>query len=726
MLTQFLIAAIILWSLTLATFANGIDDNEKEANNQPVNDLDLIIKRGTLRIIVPARLPSGFRLPRSESPMLNQLALVTKFAESLKLHPEIVPVSSFKDILPTLIRGEGDIVVANLTVTEERKKKMAFSIPVTHINQVVLVSKLDTKTSITKDLIDKRLLLNSATSFWKRGLDFKKRYPSINLVDQNADLTDEEVIDLIATKQFDATIRDSNIAEMYLSYRDDIRIAFNASAEQDIAFGLRLESTQLKKSLNEHLSLKKLETDHIESNFGDLAEIKKRGVLRVLLRNNASSYFIWRGQLMGFEYEMAQAFAKKLKVRLEVYVPKDDENPLEWLSNGRVDLVAGFLQETPDWKNRKVSASLPYHHAFPHIIVPKKAKQLSSIFDLHEQTVVLHKNSVYWQALEKMKNYGININLVEAPINQEIEEIIQSVADGDYPITIADEHFLDIEVANNTAVKSAFTFGDQINHSLAIRSENVNLLKIINNYIKSKKDARLYTRLYDKYFLNPRQIKRHLKHHQRKLKGKKILSVYDELVQKYSEKYGFDWRIITAQMFQESRFNPNARSRAGAIGLMQIMPSTGKQLGLSNIKNPQVNIHAGTKYMKWLYNKFDISLPAVDRMWFTLASYNAGLGHVIDARSLAGKLGLNRDRWFGNVEKAMLLLSKKKYSKKARFGYVRGREPVGYVRSIQKIYASYLNIFPDKDIFSTLELKWNSDKNKISKATMSYSTIALD
>ncbi len=698
---QFTLLIVSAFGLIIPAMATDINDENKVSSH---DDFAKILDRGTLRIIVPARLPSGFRLPRSESPLLKQLALVTDFAQSLNLHPEIVPVSSFNKLLPTLINGGGDVIVANLTVTDKRKNIMAFSRPVAHIKQVVLVPKSDNETSVTKDLKGKRLLLNSASSYWARGLDFKKRYPTIQLIDQDSDLTDEEAINLIATKQYDATIRDSNIAQMYLSYRDDIQIAFNASGEQDIALGLRLKSKNLKVALDDYLRQKNLETNHLKTNFGDLAEIKKRGVLRILLRNNASSYFIWRDRLMGFEYEMAQAFAKHLKVRLEVYVPKDGESAIEWLTKGRVDIAAGFLRETPEWKQKKVTASLPYHQAFPHIITSTKNQSLQSIGDLDGKTVVLQKNSIYWQELEKMKDFGITINLVEAPFNQEIEEIIQGVAGGEYQITVADEHYLDIELANDLAVKSAFTFGDQVNHSLAIRSESVNLLKVINNYIKDKKNSRLYSRLYDKYFLNPKQIKRHLKHHQRKHKGNKILSVYDELVQKYSNKYDFDWRIITAQMFQESRFDPKAISSAGAIGLMQVMPATGRQVGLPNIKNPQINIHAGTKYMRWLYNKFDNSLPSVDRMWFTLASYNAGLGHVIDARSLAGKLGLDRDRWFDNVEKAMLLLSKKEFSSKARFGYVRGREPVGYVRSIKKLYATYLNLFPEKDVNSSLEL----------------------
>ena len=131
-------------------------------------------------------------------------------------------------------------------------------------------------------------------------------------------------------------------AKMYLNYRDDLRIAFKASSEQSLALGMRLDSIELKKSLDHYLTQVKLSTHHEEENFGDLLDIKKRGVLRVLLKNNASSYFLKRGQLMGFEYEMAKAFAKHLGVRLVVHVPPGNDETLDWLEEGKVDIAAWF------------------------------------------------------------------------------------------------------------------------------------------------------------------------------------------------------------------------------------------------------------------------------------------------------------------------------------------------------------------------------------------------
>jgi membrane-bound lytic murein transglycosylase F len=168
------------------------------------------------------------------------------------------------------------------------------------------------------------------------------------------------------------------------------------------------------------------------------------------------------------------------------------------------------------------------------------------------------------------------------------------------------------------------------------------------------------------------------------------LSPYDEFVKKYAKKYNFDWRLMVAQMHQESHFDPNARSFAGAHGLFQIMPRTAKQMNLENIDDPETGIHAGIKYMDWVRERMTYIKPEEGQLiWFTLASYNAGAGHVRDAVSLARKKGWNPHRWFGHVEKAMLLLSKAEYAKKARYGYVRGHEPVQYVHAIKNRFDTF-------------------------------------
>jgi membrane-bound lytic murein transglycosylase F len=170
------------------------------------------------------------------------------------------------------------------------------------------------------------------------------------------------------------------------------------------------------------------------------------------------------------------------------------------------------------------------------------------------------------------------------------------------------------------------------------------------------------------------------------------LSPYDDLARQYAERYGFDWRLIVSQMYQESRFDPNAKSWVGALGLLQVLPRTGKELGLENLRDPETGLHAGVKYLDWLMRRFEPDLPVAERTWFALASYNAGVGHVRDARRLARQLDMDPDRWFNNVEKAMLLLANQRYARKARHGYVRGHEPVNYVREIRDRYLAYIKL----------------------------------
>ncbi len=246
---------------------------------------------------------------------------------------------------------------------------------------------------------------------------------------------------------------------------------------------------------------------------------------------------------------------------------------------------------------------------------------------------------------------------------------------------------MDLELTWRDDVKGAFALGQPVAHGWAVYSGKPKLLDAIDAFVDKTYRGTFYNILHKKYFKNVRRARRHVEGRAAK-SGQ--LSPYDQHVREYAEHYGFDWRLIAAQMYQESRFDPKARSWAGAQGLLQVMPRTANQLGLTNLQDPAVGIHAGVKYLAWLRKNFTGDIERTDQTWFTLAAYNAGYGHVLDARRLAAELKLDPDRWFGNVEQAMLLLSKPKYYKRTRHGYVRGGQPVIYVREIKRRYAAYV------------------------------------
>lgn len=657
-------------------------------------DLETLEQRGSLRILIPANIGGVFYLPRAGWPVEAQHEAAADFARAQGLTPELVAVEKFTDLIPSLLEGRGDIIAANLSITESRRKEIGFSVPLTSVRQQVLVAQSQEGINRKEDLDGKRVMVHRGSSFWERLESLRKVYPRIQLTERPPGMSDEEELDELAAGRIDASVRDSNIAAMYLTYRDDIKVAFELSGTDDIAWGIRPDSTQLQSALNKFLHLEFLAEAEQPRHTDGLKGIRKRRVLRVLLRNNAASYFLYKGELHGFEYELAKAFAEANKLRLEVIVPDTHAQLLEWLREGKGDVAAGFLEPSDELRARGVAFSRPYHFAPRHLVI-RADDELDCVAGLQGRTVTVRKSSPYWQDLLALQENGGLFQLEPAPEDMETEELIERVAAGEIDATVADGHLLDIELARGLPVKSGFKLSGDREHAVAVRAENDKLLAALNRFIKDQYKGVVYNILYKKYFTNRRNI-RNLAAGRLGGKDGGGLSPYDGAMRRYAEKYGFDWRLIAAQMYQESRFDPKAESFAGAQGLLQVMPRTAKFMGFSKINKPEDGIHAGVKYLDWVRNRFETSLPFNERMWFTLAAYNAGHGHVDDARRLARQKGWDGDRWFGNAEKAMLLLSKKKYASKARYGYVRGIEPVSYVRNIRQRYRAYVEIAGDK------------------------------
>lgn len=396
---------------------------------------------------------------------------------------------------------------------------------------------------------------------------------------------------------------------------------------------------------------------------------------------------------MGFEYELAREFADYHGLRLEVVVPPSHRELTTWLLEGRADIAFGFIEPDPRQRRLGIEFSEPYHYARQHIVVHKD-DSASSLSELDYRTIFVRHHSGYWERLSRLQEEGAGFSLRSTDDAVETEQLIQMVSRGKYKATMADEHLLDIELAKAVQVRSAYATDELVPHAIALRKRNPELKRALDAFVKQMYKSEFYNLTYNKYFKSRRSV-------QRLARGRVVdalkgqISPYDKLVRKYADHYGFDWRLVTAQMYQESKFNPKAKSHVGAKGLMQLMPRTARAMGVKNSSDPANNIQGGIKYLDWLRDRFNSNLPISERLWFTLASYNAGTGHVQDARRLARQLGHDPDRWFGHTEQAMLLLSKKQYSNKARYGYVNGNEPVNYVRDIKQRFEAYIDLSRD-------------------------------
>ncbi|MCK5336063.1 MAG: transporter substrate-binding domain-containing protein, partial [Gammaproteobacteria bacterium] len=676
------------------------DDTPPSVSTLPVDesyietgDLTAIKEHGQLRILV---MPMDERwLPRKGNSFSDEQELAVKLAEQLGLEAVFVHVEKFEDLIPELNKGRGDLIAANLTIRSSRKEQVQFTVPLAHSIERI-VSRIDDKISTRKNLNGRTIAFREKSSYQETIEALKKQQPEIKTEILPGHLSTDQILDQLVSKQIDLAIVDSNILGVLAGYRDDFKIGLALTGDRALAWAIRKDNPELLRITNQFLTQQQL-TRRVESVFtDDFDAIRKRKTLRVITRNNAASYFLWRGELLGFEYEFVKAFAKEHKLRLEIISAPSHEAQIPMLLEGKGDIIASFLTITDKRKERGIVFSRPHHKASEIIVSRADDKTIDSVDDLKGRSVVVRKSSAYWETLQALQNTGLEFNLVAAPENMETEEIIAQVADGKFDLTLADNHLLDIELTWRDDIRAALVLGEVRNNAWAMRDNNPKLTKAVNQFIKKQYRSLFYNVTYNKYFKNAHKIKKY-RSQRIDLNPDGTLSPYDKLVKKYAQKHEFDWRLIVAQMYQESRFNPEAKSWVGALGLMQVMPRTAKEMGIGNLKQPESGIKAGVQYLNWVRDRFEAELDVKARMWFTLAAYNAGQGHVKDARRLARKQGLNPNRWFDNVEKAMLLLSKKKYYSKARHGYVRGREPVNYVREIRSRYRAYIRLASDND-----------------------------
>lgn len=651
--------------------------------------LSSIKKQGQLRILTLRE--SENYLPREgEGPYLEQ-ELATEFAHSLKVRPVRVYVDSFQELIPALLEGHGDLIAANMRITEDRLKQVSFTVPLL-FSREQLVARADDNITSLKQLEGRHISVVPGTSFIETLEGIKKNHPYLDYELLTADQPFDTTLDQLVAGDIDLTVADSVEMEVVTKYRQDVSTPLNLTREVPLGWAIRPDNTGLLATLNRFLELELITHSKKDNYTGDLDTLKKHKTLRLITRNNAASYFLWKGELMGFEYELFRRFAKQQGLRLQVVVAPSHEDMIPMLHRGEGDVIAALLTPNEMRRQQDIVFSRPYLQTTRQLVGRSDEKEISGPEALAGRTLVIRRSSDYWHTAQTLADQSADLKLLPAPENMETEEIIDRVASGEYDLTLADSIVLDLETTWRDDIKGLFLIHeDEQPIAAALRPEDKKLLAALNAFFKKDYRGLHYNISYKKYFESPHGITtRQTQRIQEDSVGH--ISPYDDLVRKYAERHGFDWRLILAQMYQESRFDPKRKSWVGALGLLQVMPRTARAHGFEDrdLSDPETGIEAGIVYLDWLRERFPSELDVRDRIWFALASYNAGLGHVRDARSLARKKGWNPDKWFGNVDQAMLLLSKPEYHKKSKHGYVRGREPVRYVRDIHNRYQAYV------------------------------------
>ncbi len=431
----------------------------------------------------------------------------------------------------------------------------------------------------------------------------------------------------------------------------------------------------------------------------------KDGVLTVLMDNSLSSYFIYRGEPMGYDYDMLKLFTEENDLTLNIKIIGQVENIIDSLMAGEGDLVAANLAISED-RMEKIAFSESLFRTSQVLVqrLPENIKDLNKDqiekrlirdrLDLEGKTVVVRKNSSYELILQNLiRETGIALKIKYADSDAVTEDLFDMVSNGQIDYTLCDKNKAVLFRAyyDNLDINTPMSLSQPI--AWGINKASTELLASIDSWIEKRKGAMEFNMIYNKYFTLDKRMQRTISKEYDVVKDGKI-SVYDDLLRQNAQALNWDWRLLAALVHKESRFNPQTKSWRGAVGLMQLMPKTAGSYGVSpaGLTNPAKNIMAGTKHLAMLEKHWKSIIPdSLECIKFTLGSYNVGLGHVEDAVRLAKKYQLKTDVWDDNVAKMLLNKAIPKYYKDpiVKYGYCRGREPVNYVKSILEYYAMY-------------------------------------
>jgi len=436
-----------------------------------------------------------------------------------------------------------------------------------------------------------------------------------------------------------------------------------------------------------------------------LRHILERDTLIALTDYNSTNYFIYRGEPMGYQFEMLQEFADYLGVNLKLVITNDMHIAFELLDADKVDLIAMGLTVTSDRK-QLVDFTIPQIQT-KQVLVQRKPENWRKMrtwdeiedqlvrnpLELAGKDVYVQKGTIFADRLAILANeIGDTIHVHVDP-DREVEQLITAVAGGEIEYTVADEHIAKVnqKYYPNIDVNTALSFPQHV--AWAVRHENDSLRIEINDWILGYKKSVASRYVYNKYFNNPRSVNiAQSEYHS--IGGGKI-SQYVEIIRELSATYELDWKLIASLIYQESRFHPEATSWVGAFGLMQLMPTTAEIYGVDTNSPPSDQIRAGIKFLLWLDQQLppEITDPE-ERIRFVMAAYNVGIAHIYDARRLAEKHEKNPNVWTDNVDFFILNKSNPDYYRDSvvKYGYARGEETYNFVVEIFERYEHYKKV----------------------------------
>lgn len=432
----------------------------------------------------------------------------------------------------------------------------------------------------------------------------------------------------------------------------------------------------------------------------DLPQISKRKRLVAIIDQNSTDYFVFKGEPMGFQFEMLKQLGQFLNLEVEIIVSNNMDDDFLALFEGKADIIAKS-QAPSNFESEIVTYGLPLYTT-KHVLVQRKQISGSKLFikkpsELAGQNVYIPIRSAYLQTLNIIVNQvDGDLNVFEMP-GYNAEHLVELVASKKLDYTVCDYEQAKIMKRQFPELDYSTVLSEENSVSWVFRKKSPELLKKVNDWLSYYRTSSQFAIKYRKYF-EDRNNYANISHNYISIRTGRI-SRYDDLIKKYSDVIGWDWRLLASLIYQESRFKPNVKSHAGAFGLMQLMPSTRKYFGVDTTSTVEDQIRAGVMLIKLLDKQIAPRIPdKEERIKFILASYNIGWGHILDAVKIAEKVGKDSQKWDNNVDSCLLSKSDPKILslQEVKFGYARGHETYLFVKQVLNRFEHYKNLVSDK------------------------------
>ncbi len=608
-------------------------------------------------------------LPHRDS--AGEFGMLADFARRQGMNIQWIEADRPDELYSALRRGEADLIATDLSPAHSGDTSLLPSLPMGSFRYHAFGRK-ELSAADPRALQGLRVAISTASPLWPYFEQLRSKLPGIVPVLMPNGTPRATLLAGVSDGHFDVAIAPVRTDEKPLAGHPRLKTLFELSDQNQVVWYFPQQSSALRDALNSYMRRFHAAVLSPQRDYGDLAAIKNRGVLRAITRIDAQNYFVRNGRTAGFEYEMVELFAREHKLRVEYVVADTDQQMLEWLRNGVGDVITTRVRAVDASVDGTFTQSRRYFHS-ASVLVARPGGQLYDLQALAGKRVAVFGNSVEHRALSELVASGIPVQAVVINPGTPPAYLAEQLENWSVDAAIVDAHLIaDLRVAH-PLLEAGMSLPIAYNYAWTLRAQNSRLLQAVDGFVRKEFGSETYQVLAQRYFDEPRFSY---------ISGLARLSPYDKLVRHYADTYDFDWRLIVAQMYRESQFDPGAISAGGALGLMQLTPDTARAMGVANPFDPDAGIRGGIRYLHKLRSYFEVGLPPRERTWFALAAYNAGPTRVVQARARASAAGLDPNRWFGSVETMMGRMP----NQRAIGPY---REAVDYVRAIRSLYNTY-------------------------------------